>query len=144
METVRHAVHGEIAVIRSILSDSGLPADDFIDGGVTFLVADSGGTIVGTIGLELYPPRGLLRSAAVLPSFRDRGIGALLVEAVIREARSRSLSELVLLTTTAEKFFGRMGFGRIERATLDGEILTSGQFTGTTCAPAAVMRMMVR
>jgi amino-acid N-acetyltransferase len=141
MEAVRHALREDMGTIRAILSECGLPTDDFADGDVTFLLAESGGTIVGTIGLESYPPRGLLRSAAVLPAFRDRGIGVLLVDALVREARERSISELVLLTTTAEKFFGRMGFSRIERGTLDGPILTSRQFTGTTCSSAAVMRL---
>ena len=75
-------------------------------------------------------PGGLLRSAAVLPAFRERGVGVLLVDALVREARERSISELVLLTTTAEKFFGRLGFSRIERGTLDGPILTSASVHG--------------
>ncbi len=107
----------------------------------SFLLAESGGSIVGTIGLESYPPRGLLRSAAVLPAFRDRGIGVLLVDALVRAARERSISELVLLTTTAEKFFGRLGFSRIERGTLDGPILASPSVHRATCSSAAVMRL---
>ena len=98
------------------------------------------GTIVGTIGLESYPPCGLLRSAAVRPSGRGTGIGAALVDALVREARSRALTELVLLTTTAEGFFRRMGFERVPRETMTGAVLRSRQFTGTRCSSAAVMR----
>lgn len=141
LEMVRRALREDMGTIRAILSECGLPADDFTDGDVTFLLAESGGTVIGTIGLESYPPRGLLRSAAVLPAFRERGVGAQLVDALVREARGRSISELVLLTVTAEKFFGRMGFSRIERGALDGPILTSRQFTGTTCSSATVMRL---
>ncbi len=144
METVRHAVKGDMGTIRSILFECGLPNDDFGDEDVTFLLAESDETIIGTIGLESYPPLGLLRSAAVLQPFRDRGIGAILVDALVREALSRSLGELVLLTTTAEKYFGKMGFTRIGRETLGGPILLSGQFTGTRCSSAAVMTLKLR
>ena len=136
---IRKAAPGELGQIRSILEEGGLPDDDFGEG-VTFLAAESDGAIVGTIALEAYPPLGLLRSAAVRPAFRDRGVGALLVAALVREARARALGELVLLTTTAEKFFGKMGFQRIERESLSGPILESGQFAGTRCSSAAVMR----
>ena len=137
---VRRAAPGEMAAIGSILTGSGLPVDDF-GADITFLAAESAGEIVGTIALEAYPPAGLLRSAAVLPVYRGLGVGALLVDALVREARARSLSELVLLTTTAEKFFTRMGFERIERDSLGGPVLSSGQFAGTRCSSAAVMRM---
>ncbi|HLF15230.1 MAG TPA: GNAT family N-acetyltransferase [Bacteroidota bacterium] len=144
METVRHAVKGDLGTIRSVLLECGLPNDDFRDGDVTFLLAESDGSVIGTIGLESYPPLGLLRSAAVLPAFRDRNVGAHLVDALVREARARSLTELVLLTTTAEKFFAKMGFARIGRETLGGPILSSGQFTGTRCSSAAVMALKLR
>lgn len=137
---IRRAAPGEMAGIRSILTESGLPDDDF-GGDTTFLVADSEGAVVGTIALEAYPPLGLLRSAAVRPAYRDRGTGALLVEALVREARGRSITELVLLTSTAETFFGRMGFERISRDSLSGPILSSGQFAGSRCSSAAVMRL---
>lgn len=143
METVRLAAEGEMGRIREILRASGLPDDGFRNG-VRFLVAEADGAIVGAVGLELYPPRGLLRSAAVLPAYRARGIGALLVEALVREARRESLRELVLLTTTAEAFFRGRGFARIGRDALDGPILDSAQFRGSRCASAAVMSLGLR
>lgn len=143
MEAVRRAEERELGRIRAILKACGLPDDDFRDG-VRFLVAEADGAIVGAIGLEAYPPRGLLRSAAVLPAYRGRGIGALLVEAMVREARGEALRELVLLTTTAEEFFRGRGFARIGRDALDGPILESAQFSGSRCASAAVMSRGLR
>jgi len=37
------------------------------------------GTLVGVVGLELYPPFGLLRSLAVAPASRGRGLAHELV-----------------------------------------------------------------
>lgn len=142
--TIRKASDADGGVVLELLREAGLPTDDFTDGEVVFLVAEEEGAVVGTIALEIYRPAGLLRSAAVRPSHRDRGVGALLVQELMREARSKSLAELVLLTTTAGGYFERMGFARIARESLAGPVLASRQFTGTTCSSAAVMRIALR
>jgi N-acetylglutamate synthase-like GNAT family acetyltransferase len=141
MVCVRRAEAGEAGAVRDILRECSLPTDDFSDGDVEFLVAEDDGAIVGTIGLESYPPAGLLRSAAVLPSHRGLGLGALLTEALLREARSKPLKELLLLTSTAEGFFARMGFTVVTRESLSGPLLSSRQFTGARCSSAVVMRI---
>jgi amino-acid N-acetyltransferase len=144
MVMVRRATAADDVEVRAILGDAGLPTDDFSDGETVLLVAEEDGVIAGVIGLELYPPAGLLRSAVVRPPCRGRGVAALLVEALMREARARSLAEVVLLTPTAEGYFGRMGFTRVARESLSGPVLSSRQFTGTTCASAVVMRISLR
>lgn len=141
METIRKALDADLAGIRAILEECGLPTDDFTDGEVSFLLAEDGGRAVGTIGLETYPPAGLLRSAAVLPSHRNRGLGERLVAALLVEARARSLTELVLLTTTAAPFFGKLGFERIDRGAVPAAALASRQFGAARCSSAAVMRL---
>jgi len=141
MTRVREASAADLTIIGGILGRCGLPADDIGDGRVSFLVAEDGGKIVGTIGMESHPPLGLLRSAAVNPRSRRRGVGRLLVAELIERARKDGLGGLVLLTTTAEKFFRDAGFATIDRGSLTGPVLGSGQFTGTRCASAAVMMM---
>lgn len=142
MVTIRRATDDDD--VLGILGEAELPTDDFTEGEMVFLVAEEDGAVVGTIALEVYPPSGLLRSAAVRPTHRGRGVAALLVQELMREARSRSLSELVLLTTTAAGYFERMGFARVSRESLAGQVLSSRQFTGTTCSSAAVMRIGLR
>jgi len=139
MIRVREAGPADLAYIGDLLVRSGLPDDDIGDGGVEFLVAESDGEIVGTIGLESYPPVGLLRSAAVDTRMRGRGIGRQLVSGLAARARKTGFTRLVLLTTTAEKFFHDAGFRKIDRGSLSGGILESTQFTGSRCASAAVM-----
>jgi amino-acid N-acetyltransferase len=129
------------ATIRALLALCGLPDDDIDGDGVEFLVALDGKKVVGTIGLESYPPLGLLRSAAVDPAYRGQGIGSRLVADLSARARRRGLTGLVLLTTTAEKFFRDAGFRKVPRGSLDGPIAGSGQFTGTRCSSAVVMRL---
>jgi amino-acid N-acetyltransferase len=140
MVRIRPAAAADLPAIRSLLEESGLPDDDFGET-IAFLVAEEDGEIVGTIGLEVYARSGLLRSAAVRPGLRGRGLGGRLVDAVVRGARSRHLDEIVLLTSTAEMFFRRNGFTAVDRGALDGPVLTSGQFAGSRCSAAVVMRM---
>lgn len=144
MVTVRPATGAEGPIVREILTEAQLPTDDFRDGDVEFFVAEEDGMVVGTIGLETYGESGLLRSAAVRPSHRSRKVGALLVEALIREARARPLRELVLLTTTAAGFFRKMGFSAVPRASMAERVLASAQFAGTRCSSATVMRTSLR
>lgn len=150
MGTIRVAGAADAPALRSILAACGLPADDLPPhlGGTgptdaVFFLAEEGGATVGVIGLERHPPAGLLRSAGVVPARRRGGIGGKLVEEAVREAERSGLGELVLLTTTAARWFAGRGFETIARESLSGPILSSGQFTGERCSSAAVMRRRI-
>ncbi|MBI1805154.1 MAG: GNAT family N-acetyltransferase [Ignavibacteriae bacterium] len=138
---IRKVTENDLPVVERILLDSRLGNEGLREHFSNFLVAEVDGKIVGSIGLELYNRTGLLRSAAVLPSFQGRGIGEQLVAAIEQFARDCEVSELVLLTTTAAEYFERKGFVRIQRETISGEVLRSEQFGGACPSTAIVMRM---
>jgi amino-acid N-acetyltransferase len=106
-----------------------------------FLVAERDGMLVGVIGLEIYDDRGLLRSAAVDAGERGTGVGAALVGALIDASRTRGLKELVLLTTTADRWFPRFGFATIARDDTPVAVRRSAEFLGACPASATVMRL---
>ncbi len=56
-------------------------------GGLCFFGCRDQGKLVGAVGLELYGDIGLLRSLAVDPRFRGKGLGQALVQHVEAEAR---------------------------------------------------------
>jgi len=141
MTPVREAVSADIEFIRDLLGRCGLPDDDIDHGGVKFLVAFRDEKLVGAVGLESYPPLGLLRSAAVDPLQQGQGIGRQLVVDLVGRARQMGLEALVLLTTTATEFFHAAGFRIIDRGLIDGPVLRSGQFRGARCASAVVMTL---
>ena len=141
MSTIRRMESRDTAAVGDLLTGEGLPTDDTGGSDAAWFVAEENGGVVGTIGLECYPPAGLLRSAAVSPSQRGRGTGRELVAAVVAEARARGLSELLLLTTGAEGYFLKAGFTRIERESIPEAIAGSPQFTQPRCSSAAVMRL---
>jgi amino-acid N-acetyltransferase len=105
----------------------------------SFVVAESGGELVGVAGLEPCRDNALLRSVAVADAWRSRGVGRALVERVIAEAESRGVHALYLLTTTAERWFPSFGFRPIARDAAPADIRATAEFQGACPASAAVM-----
>ena len=103
--TIRQAHSRELGTILGMLENVGLPSGDIRhaakQGVLEFLVADSRGGIFGAVGLELYPPAGLLRSLVVSENARGSGLGTRLLKAAEQYARERGARRLYLLTTTA-------------------------------------------
>ena len=96
--------------------------------------------IVGSAALEVYPDGALLRSVAVAPELQGQGLGHELTDAAIRLARDLQVPAIYLLTTTAERFFPKFGFERIERADVPATVQTSIEFTSACPSSATVMR----
>ncbi len=96
--------------------------------------------LVGTVGLERYPPLALLRSLAVQPAHRGSGIARALVVAAEKHATSVGAHALYLLTETAERFFAKLGYVAIDRAHAPPAIATCTEFTNLCPASARLMR----
>jgi amino-acid N-acetyltransferase len=130
------------AVIRLLqaaaLPTAGVPAtlDDFY-------VAEDHGRIVGAIGLERYGGDALLRSAVVDADARGAGIGEALVRRVLDHARERGVRDVYLLTTTAERYFPRFGFQRIDREEVPAGVQASVEFRDACPASAVAMRRLL-
>ncbi len=75
-----------------------------------WIVAEKNGRIVGCGSLlEMGPTLVEVRSLAVAPAYRQNGVGARLVEALVSEARARGISTVFALTR-AVAFFEKLGF----------------------------------
>jgi amino-acid N-acetyltransferase len=122
-----------------MLTDSKLPLDGVPVDLRHFLVAEREGRVVGAIGMELHGDAGLLRSAVVSPSQRGTGVGEQLVHALLNQARASGARDVVLLTTTAEKWFPRFGFERTTRADVPKSLHASEEFKGACPDTAVVM-----
>lgn len=83
-----------------------------------FLVAFDEGRLVGCGALHFYTATsGEVRSLAVDPSVKTRGIGRALVEALEEEARAQELHSLFAFTYVPG-FFGKLGFEEVDRGEL--------------------------
>ncbi len=135
--TIRRATASDAEQIRALLSANTLPLDGLTPAMEHFLVAADRDIIIGAIGLELYPPLALLRSAVVSTTHRRTGTGSRLVESIEDLARFAGIQRLVLLTTTAESFFQKRGYRRVSRETITGPVTASAEFS-TACPTTAV------
>jgi len=83
-----------------------------------FTLAFSGERLAGCGALHFYSPTvGEIRSLAVHPDVKSRGIGRALVQALEEEARQFHLHSIFAFTYV-EKFFSRLGFINVERGEL--------------------------
>ena len=126
----RPARRSEFDAIVGLLRVAELPVKDLnvsmLD---AFVVATEGENCVGVVGLEICGSAALLRSLAVEPRHRRRGLGARLIDAVETEARARGVTALYLLTTTATTFFERVGYIAHDRASVPSSIAATTEFS---------------
>jgi amino-acid N-acetyltransferase len=84
-----------------------------------FRVAELAGQVVGCGALHvLWSDLGEIRTLAVDPSHRGRGIGAALLDELVATARELGLARLFALTFQTG-FFGRAGFTEIDGTPVD-------------------------
>jgi amino-acid N-acetyltransferase len=143
--TVVPASPEDLPRIRALLVACGLPAED-VDGkgAQRILVAREDGQITGCIGLEVHGEAGLLRSFAVAPASRRRGVGAELHDRAVALARDLGVRDLYLLTTTVRERAVRAGFLDVPRESVPEAIREGSPFKGLCPATAACMWMRVR
>ncbi len=139
--TIRPATPADRGAVAELLKAAELPLDGIPSALEHFLVAESGGALVGAIGLEVYGNAALLRSAVVHPASRGSRVGEALVHALLEHARTLGVQEIGLLTTTAEQWFPRFGFARTERSALPQALFASEEFKGACPATAVAMRL---
>jgi amino-acid N-acetyltransferase len=133
------ATAADLPGILKLLEMQGLPRSGLSDHIASALVARQSGTIVGSAALELYSGGVLLRSVAVDATLQGQGLGTRLTEAAIDVARASGAPAIYLLTTTAEGFFPRFGFVRIDRQNVPGDVQQSVEFVSACPASAIVM-----
>ena len=137
--TIRRASSGDLPAIEQLLTASALPTAGVRESLEGFLVAEHEGALVGVVGIEACCDYGLLRSTAVDPIWRSRGLGRRLVERAIAEAESRGTKALYLLTTTAERYFPSFGFTPTTRDAVPDEVRATEEFRDACPASAVVM-----
>ena len=141
---VRTVTSDDLATIRRLLREAELPTDGLEEQfGAGYAVAMDEGAVIGAAGVERYGRFGLLRSVVVAPQARSRGAAELLVRDRLAWAGTEGLEAVYLLTTTAERYFTRLGFENVERDALPVEIRDSREFASLCPSTAVAMRRLV-
>ena len=134
---------GDAGVIGDHLTEHGLPTDGVIENLADFIIAREDGRLVGCVGLEFHGRDSLLRSLAVAPRFRGRGLGRQLVDEIVARAVRKGAESIVLLTEDAMKFFLRSGFVEVSRDLIGSELAESSEFGSNRCRSAVCMRRSI-
>ncbi len=125
--------------LRATLSAADLPVDDLAEPGRWLhAFSTTGGERVGYGGFECYGQHALLRSIAVLPGARNRGVGGGILALLMRRAFDHGARRAWLLTTSAAGFFEQAGFKPVERAQAPAAILDTRQ-ARSLCPASAVL-----
>jgi len=141
---IDNATPVENELVVSFLKEADLLTEDLPDGLPNFLLAKADGELVGVAGLELFGPVGLLRSVAVSPVHRGKGIAGQMVEQLLAGADQQQLQEVYLITTTADRYFDRYGFTPVDRRQVPEAIQQTRQFSGLCPSSAIVMKRNFR
>jgi amino-acid N-acetyltransferase len=138
--TIESARPGDADAIASLIAANQLPLDGLREHLDTAVVARLNGVVIGVAALEVYKDGVLMRSVAVAPLLHGQGLGHRLTNAVLQLACDLEAPHAYLLTTTAERFFPKFGFERIERADVPASVQASIEFRSACPSSAIVMR----
>ena len=127
-----------LSQVKTLLEANGLPTSD-VSPEVRLLGEHVGSRLVGVVGLEARGGVGLLRSLAVEPGRRGAGLGSELVTAIERLAVATGVTDLYLLTTTAEDFFARRGYQCLPREAAPSGIRETTEFSSICPASSTFM-----
>jgi amino-acid N-acetyltransferase len=124
------------------LAAAGLPVVDLAGPGKRFYgFRDDAGRLIAAGGIEVMDTAAVLRSCVVDHGRRAKGMGTALVKAVLREAAEAGVTDVYLLTETAETYFSRLGFAVVDRADVPETVARSSQFAGVCPDSATAMAM---
>jgi amino-acid N-acetyltransferase len=142
--TVLHAAADEeLAVVRLLLKEAGLPTSDLAAAKPKFTVLRENGRIVAAGALQQFDSVALVRSVVVAGDRRGAGLGRLIVQELENVARTARIGQLILLTQTAADFFTCQGYRVIERIDAPQDVQRSEEFRSLCPASAVCMTKLL-
>jgi amino-acid N-acetyltransferase len=124
--------------VLNLLESAGLPTSDLTSAQQLHLWVFKDDSLQGVIALERFGTEALLRSLAVAPEYRQRGVGRELVARLEQDALADGTMRLVLLTETAEPFLRGLGYQVIDRQSVSEALKQSAEFRSLCPAASAV------
>jgi len=137
---IKAATRSDFESVSTLLSQQKLPVEDITEDLSHFFVVKQDDMPVAVIGMEHHGEIGLLRSMATDPAYRNHGFASSLVNSILNHGRTLGLKEMYLLTETAETYFAKRGFRKINREEAPAAIKQSAEFTHLCPSSAVVMK----
>jgi C_GCAxxG_C_C family probable redox protein len=133
----------EFAAMKQLLNSVSLPIVDVGLPNQTFYGAFKDDKLVGCVGFEQYGTEGLFRSLAVISELKGKGIGKALHDKIADHCLHAGIKQLYLLTTTADIFFEKNGWKKIERTAVNNVINNTQEFNNICPSTATCMTFQV-
>ena len=127
----------------ALLKESKLDPSDLKQDHIRLFQFQEGEQVIGVGGFEVFGNLALLRSVAVKPGVRGKGIGKELVAQIELVAKHSGIKALYLLTNTAPNFFKSIGYQQIERNDFAEPLKQTSQFAGLCPVSAVCMKKEV-
>jgi amino-acid N-acetyltransferase len=137
---IQPASKNDLKGIVELLTSNQLPTIDISESSVQLFAATVNNQLIGSIGIEKYNQIGLLRSLAVESKYKNQKVGERLIQYLLDFCINEKITELYLLTTTAEKYFDKFGFHQIERNNVPEKIVQTREFNDICPLSAVVMK----
>jgi amino-acid N-acetyltransferase len=137
--SIRRGESIDMPVVLKLLESAGLPTSDLTGAQRLHLWVLNADSLQGVVALERFGTEALLRSLAVAPESRQRGLGRALVARLEQDAQADGITRLVLLTETAEPFFRGLGYRAIDRQAVSEALKQSAEFRSLCPASAVCM-----
>jgi amino-acid N-acetyltransferase len=134
---LQFATSRNVLELQALLKSADLPYEDIEKHIHDFAFIKDGDNLIGCVGLEIYDEIALLRSLAVVENHRNQGIGHILANEILQYAIQKQITKLFLLTTTAERFFSKLGFVLMKREDAPESIRLTTEFS-SLCPDTAV------
>ena len=127
--TIRSAGFNDVGMIYAVIKEHprevlARATSDIVQNIDRFLVAEAAGRVVGTASWQILPEIGKadspsieIKSVSVSKEFQGRGVGRLLIKAVIRRVKTFHPAQVVVLTFTPD-YFRQFGFQEVPKETL--------------------------
>lgn len=123
----------------SLLQKNNLPTED-LNGQAKLFGTYEDDALIGVAGIELYGENALIRSVCVDEEYRSQGMAEILTEHIEQYAKNKGACHLFLLTTTAENYFKRKGFVKVDRNEVPQNVQLSTEFSSVCPSSAAVLK----
>jgi len=136
----RTASAEDLPAIIQLLDECKLPHSDIVPGKQDFVVAEIDRKIIGCAGYEAYTENGLFRSLGVKPLYRNMSIAHTMIDKIYALAQEQGVKEFFLLTTTADKLFGKLGWEIINRNDVPENIGNTSEFSSICPSVAICMK----
>ena len=126
---IRQAGFGDVAAIYALIKEHPREVvpratSDIVKNIDRFLVAEIKGKVVGTAAWAILPEIGRaahpsveIKSVAMSKNFQRRGIGTILVKAMIKHVKKYRPAQIVVLTFSPD-YFRKFGFREVPKETL--------------------------